>query len=174
MKRLTLVVMLLAVAAPGLAEEGAADPGLEAMHAISFFEGQWEGEGWMRRGPTEPTPFRSSERIESRLDGRVLIVEGLHHAKETDEVVHHAVATISYDPETSKYRFLSHLEDGRSGDYLGRLEEGAFVWGYDVPRGKIRFTIRIADGHWSETGEFSADGTQWNQFFAMELDKKGD
>ena len=34
--------------------------------------------------------------------------------KETDEVVHHAVATISYDPETSKYRFLSHLEDGRS------------------------------------------------------------
>lgn len=174
MKKLTLVLLLLILAMPALAEEQASDPGLAAMQAISFFAGSWEGEGWMRRGPTEPTPFRSSERVESRLGGRLLIVEGLHHDKESDQVVHHAVATISYDAETSKYRFLSHLEDGRSGDYLGQLEDGAFVWGYEVPHGKIRFNIRITEDHWSETGEFSADGAQWNQFFAMELDRKGD
>jgi len=88
--------------------------------------------------------------------------------------VHHAVATISYDPESSQYRFLSHLVDGRSGDHAGKLEDGAFVWGFEVATGKIRFNIKIADGHWSETGEFSADGENWNQFFAMELDRTSD
>jgi hypothetical protein len=58
--------------------------------------------------------------------------------------------------------------------HLGQLEDGAFAWAYEVPHGKIRFTIRIADSHWSETGEYSADGEQWNQFFAMELDRKAD
>lgn len=184
MKRPKLTLLLLAAAILGvsysaLAEEPAAtdeagDPGLAAMQAISFFEGNWEGEGWMRRGPTEPTAFRSTERVESRLGGRLLIVEGQHHDTESGDVVHHAVATISYNPETSSYRFSSHLEDGRSGDYAGQLEDGAFVWGYEVPQGKIRFTIRIADGHWSESGEFSADGAQWNQFFSMELDREGE
>lgn len=174
MKKLALVLLLLTAVTPALAEEEAADPGLEAMRAIALFEGQWEGEGWMRRGPTEPTPFRSTEKVESRLGGRVLIVEGLHQAKESDEVVHHALATISYDPEAANYRFRSHLEDGRAGDYTGQLEDGAFIWGFEMPMGRIRYTIRVADGHWSEIGEFSADGEQWNQFFAMELDRKSD
>ena len=26
------------------------------------------------------------------------------------------------------------------------------------------------DDHWSEVGEFSADGETWSQFFGMELD----
>ncbi len=173
MKRLPLVLLLLAAVTPALAEE-VADPGLEAMHAISFFEGRWEGEGWMRRGPAEPTRFRSSEAVESRLGGRVLIVEGLHHGMEADEVVHHALATISYDPEAAVYRFRSHLQDGRAGDYTGQLEDGAFVWGFEVPHGRIRYTIRIADGRWNEIGEFSADGEQWNQFFSMDLDRTGD
>ncbi len=174
MKRLAFVLMFLGAAIPGFAQEEAADPGLDAMRAISFFEGTWEGEGWMRRGPTPPVPFKSRETVESRLGGRVLIVEGLHHGKESGEVVHHALATISYDPETAGYHFRSHLEDGRSGDYLGRLEDGAFVWGYQMSMGSIRFEIRIADGHWSEIGEFSADGEQWSQFFSMELDRTGD
>ena len=168
---ITLALLLLAAAIPGPAEEEAADPGLAAMQAVSFFEGRWQGEGWSRRGPAEPVGFTSTETVESRLGGRVLIVEGLHHAKEGGEVVHHALATISYDPEAGGYRFRSHLADGRSGDYSGRLEDGAFVWGYEMPMGRIRFTIRIADGHWSEIGEFSADGEQWRQFFSMELDR---
>ena len=174
MKRVALVLMLLAVAAPELAVEGAADPGLEAMRAISFLEGRWEGEGWMQHGSAEPEHFRSSELVEARLDGRVLIVEGLHHDKETGEEVHHALAAISYDPEAAQYRFRSHLSTGRSGDHAGRLEDGAFIWDFETPQGQIRFTIRIAEGRWSEVGEFSPDGEQWNQFFAMELEKTGD
>jgi len=59
MKRLAFALLLLAIASPALAEEETADPGLAAMRAISFFEGTWEGTGWMRRGPTEPQQFRS-------------------------------------------------------------------------------------------------------------------
>ena len=82
MKKLTLVLSLLAATTPALAAEDTADPGLEAMQAIAFFEGNWEGDGWTRRGPTEPQEFRSSERVESRLGGRVLIVEGMRYFQE--------------------------------------------------------------------------------------------
>ena len=152
------------------------DRGLDAMKAVSFLAGRWEGEGWMRQGPGDPQSFRSLELIESRLDGRVLIVEGIHHGGDPEEIVHHALATISYDPEAALYRFRSHLASGESGDYQqAQLEDDAFVWGFEVPgRGRVRYTIRVEDDLWREVGEFSPDGERWNQFFEMNLRRTGD
>ena len=151
------------------------DPGLVAMRAIGFLEGSWEGEGWSRQGPGEPQPFRSTEVVESRLEGRVLIVEGRHYGLESGEVVHHALATISYDSTTGRYSFRSHLASGRSGDFEADLIDGEFIWGMEIPsRGRIRYTIRIEDDRWHEVGEFSADGEQWHQTFQMDLVKVAD
>ena len=52
----------------------------------------------------------------------MLIVEGIHHGGDPEEIVHHALATISYDPEAALYRFRSHLASGESGDYQAQLE----------------------------------------------------
>jgi hypothetical protein len=145
------------------------------MQEIAFLEGRWEGEGWSRRGPSEPEPFRGTELVEGRLGGRVLIVEGLHHDKASGEVVHHALATISYDPEAGHYRFRSHLASGRSGDFRADLVDGKFIWGMEIPnRGRIRYTIRIENDTWKEIGGFSPDGEQWHQTFQMDLVKVGD
>jgi hypothetical protein len=169
---LVLVVGILSLAGGALADD---DPALEAMHAIGLFEGRWEGEGWARMGPTEPVSFTSTEIVESRLDGRVLIVEGLHHRKESGEVVHHALATISWNSATGKYRFLSHLANGRSGDHEAELVDGKFVWSIQIPdRGSIRYTITIEDDTWHEIGEFSADGVEWHQTFQMDLKRVED
>ncbi|MBZ0110852.1 MAG: hypothetical protein K8J08_00180 [Thermoanaerobaculia bacterium] len=149
----------------------ASDEGLAAMQEIAFLIGEWHGSGWMRRGPAEPQPFESTETIEGRLDGRVLLVEGLHRSKETGEVVHSALAVISYDPKKGEYRFRSYLADGRSGDYSAQLENGNFVWNMDVPNGKIRYTIAVKDDGWNEKGEYSADGASWNHFFQMDLER---
>lgn len=172
MKRLPMICFVLALVTIPLPEVLLADEdaGLAAMRAIEFFEGRWEGEGWARMGPGEPQPFRSSEVVESRLDGRVLIVEGLHHHKDSGEVVHHALATISWDPGTEKYSFRSHLANGRSGDHEAELVDGKFVWGMEIPnRGRIRYTIEIEDDRWHEVGEFTGDGEQWHQTFQMDL-----
>jgi len=40
----------------------------------------------------------------------------------------------------------------------------------DAPKGaKIRYTIRVVDNEWRETGQYSADGAQWHEIFGMTL-----
>jgi len=144
----------------------------EAMAALPDFEGRWKGEGWIRRGPQEPRPFLSEEIVEARLDGQILLIEGIHHSKEdSSQKVLHAFAVLSYDPETDTYRFRSHTAEGRGGDFTGRVEDGAFVWGHEVPAGQIRYTIRIEEDRWQEVGEISTDGESWNPFFEMKLER---
>ena len=70
----------------------------EAMKPFLPAVGKWRGEGWMQMGPGEPQRAVSEETVEMRLDGLVLVVEGLHHAKLADgaagKVVHHALAIV--------------------------------------------------------------------------------
>ncbi len=173
----TLAALLILFPANACAEEtepAAADPGLEAMARLGDLIGKWQGSGWMRRGPGEPHHTTSLETVEPRLDGRILVVEGLHHAKDDpSQVVHHAFGVISHDPESGQYRFQTHLANGRSGDHEMRLEGEDILWFIDSPRGKIRYTIRIQDGEWHESGEFSADGENWQEFFGMDLKRTG-
>ena len=169
------VLLLAGLGAVAAAEEPASlgDPALEAMRALSGLVGRWQGEGWVRQGPGEPRAFRGEEVVESRLDGRVLIIEGRHLAAAGDKVVHHALAILSYDPKAGTYRFRSHLASGQSGEFEGSFEGGAFVWGFPNERGQVRYTIRLEADRWNEVGDFSADGQSWSRFFEMNLTRAG-
>lgn len=171
---LGLLLVALAVSVPAVAAEApeGADPGREAMKAVSVMAGTWEGGGWMRRGPGEPDRFVGEETVESRLDGRVLLVEGKHWTPDRSRVVHHAFAMLSYDPARKGYRFSTHLANGRGGDFPGRMEDGALIWEMDSPGGRVRYTIRIEGDRWHEVGHIERQG-QWSQFFEMELRRKG-
>lgn len=149
----------------------------EAMQRVAWMVGTWEGSGWMVTGPGGRKDFRGREVVEERLDGLLIVIEGTHRAvggERDGDTIHHAFAVLSWDPDTTRYLFRSYLETGRAGDYAGQVAEGAFIWGMNTPRGKIRYTIRLDDrGHWVEIGERSADGTSWQQFFAMDLRRSG-
>lgn len=172
---LVLVNGLLA-AHVSVAAAGEADASGGGSDAMAFFEGwagRWEGEGWMRRGPGEPARFTSLERVERRLDGQAVLVEGLHHGP-AGEVVHHALAMITADAAGGDYDFRSFVSGQGTRNAEGHVAGEAFVWGFETPRGTVRYTIRIADGAWNEIGEFSADGEAWSQFFQMDLRRVGD
>lgn len=148
----------------------------EAMKPFLPAVGKWRGEGWMQMGPGEPQRAVSEETVEMRLDGLVLVVEGLHHAKLADgtagKVVHHALAIASADP-AGGFRFSTFLADGRAADARGNWENGKFVWAPPAPPGRqIRYIIdwTVAD-RWSEIGEMSTDGTTWTKFFEMNLSR---
>jgi len=82
------------------------------------------------------------------------------------------LAEVSWDAKQSAYRFRSHLATGDESDFAGKVVDGAFVWGFETPRGMMRYTITLdAQGRWSESGERSADGQTWQPFFAMTLDR---
>lgn len=151
----------------------------EAMKPFLPAVGKWRGESWMQMGPGEPQRSVSEETVEMRLDGLVLIVEGLHHAKLADgtagKVVHHALAVVSADSAdpAGGFRFSTFLADGRAADARGNWENGKFVWTPPAPPGRqIRYVIdwTVAD-RWSEIGEMSTDGTTWTKFFEMNLSR---
>ena len=175
MKR-AMCLLSVVILVPGLA---AAQTDLESMqehmNAVGFMVGEWAGEGWIAMGPDGPQKFSSRETIESRLDGLVLVIEGVHESlEETNqgETIHHAVATLSWNDGAGVYDFRSHLANGRSGDYEGRIEAGAFVWGMEIPGRTIRYTITIdEENQWTEVGETSTDGTTWSKFFEMTLQR---
>ncbi|HEX6088008.1 MAG TPA: DUF1579 family protein [Thermoanaerobaculia bacterium] len=162
MKKL-LVVLFLAV--PVFAAD--------EMRKLDWWVGEWSGPASIRMGPGEPQQVMQSEKVQSKLGGRALLVEGI--GKSGDEVVHQALGVVSYNERTKKYEFDAWTaRDGHTDAWFEVGENGSATWGFDTPQGaKIRYTIdRTEKGEWHEVGEFSRDGKQWMKFFDMTLTKK--
>lgn len=150
----------------------------EKMKIFAAWTGRWQGEGTMQMGPGEPSKSSVDERIEYKLDGMILQVEGIgkatHPETKQEKVVHHAFAILSFDRITNQYKFKTYLKDGPSTNaWLNVLAENKYQWGFETPQGKIRYTIVIdpAAKTWNETGEFSSDASNWKKFFEMNLKK---
>ena len=142
----------------------------EAMAKLAFLAGKWRGDATFQMGP-QAQELTQSEDVQSRLDGLVLVIEGIGKSKTDGQVQHHAFATISYDAAAKNYRVVAVRKDGQcvitSGTFL---PDGAFQWGFEMPQGAVRFTIRHAEGDvWHETGEISFDKATWKQYIEMRL-----
>lgn len=144
----------------------------DEMKKLDWWVGEWSGPATIQMGPGEPQKVQQSERVQSKLGGRVLLVEGL--GKTGDEVVHQALGVVSYNEKTKKYEFDAWTaRDGHTDAWIDVAENGVVTWGFDTPMGKIRYTVtRTEAGAWYETGEYSRDGNQWRKFFEMTLTKK--
>jgi hypothetical protein len=170
MKMRFVMVILMALAAwPALAAN-------EEMRKLDWLVGEWKGEAVVQMGPRTEYALQH-ERVQSKLDGRVLLVEGVGRHKLEDgtagEVVHSALAVLSWNAEKKHYRFSTYLADKPGGEAVLEVTgPTSAVWGFDTPRGKVRYTISLTDkGEWLEIGERSSDGVKWNKFIEMRLQK---
>jgi hypothetical protein len=148
------------------------------MKKLDFLTGDWKGEGWIEMGPGGRSTFKQTEAVQSKLNGTVIIVEGLGTGKLAstgqEGIVHNALAVISYDSAARKYLFRAFRADGNYIDANVTLTEKGLIWGFRPPQqgGEIRYTIKLTDaGQWHEIGEFSMDGKQWRKFFEMTLQR---
>ena len=182
MKNLLLIFFMVAGVLTGrLLAQGHEMGNKEKMKVFAHWVGHWKGEGTMQMGPGDPKKSTVDERIESKLDGTILVVEGV--GKSTDPatqkelVVHHAFAVLSYDQQSGNYKFRTYLNDGRSTDaWLKIVDQNKYQWGFDSPRGKVRYNISIdpVKNTWNEMGEYSQDGNNWMKFFEMNLARVGE
>ena len=153
--------------------------GADEMRKLDFLVGEWKGEASMQSGPDKGENALQSEVVRSKLDGKVLLIEGTGRRKLADggagEVVHDAIGVVSFDEKTKTYRFDAWTE--RAGYVQAWFDAGddhSARWGFDIPDGggKVRYTISLTDnGTWREVGEFSHDGNRWMQFLEMNLKK---
>ena len=177
--RFPCVAVLLLTAAAGSSPGQPPAPAAqrEAMKKLDFLAGQWKGEGWMEFAPGQRRTFKGTEVVQSKLDGLLLAVEGLHRGRVGDKgeeaVVHNAFALVSYDDKAKRYRFQAFTSRGNYEDAEAKVSEGQLVWGMKVPQfGDVRYTIKLDDkGRWFEIGEVSRDGKTWQQFFEMTLQR---
>ncbi len=149
-------------------------PAIEAVRQAGFLEGRWSGEGWIQMGPGPKDEFTQFETVQSKLDGAVMLIEGIGHAKgENPRKIHHALALISFDPVANKLLFSSFMAGRPRLEVVPEVTQNSFKWSYAPPSGgQIRYSILIENGTWHEVGEYSRDGRSWHQFFEMRLKRQ--
>lgn len=172
MKRTLLLLLVAAVPLAAHADTGSQTAKAE-IAKIAQMAGKWKGRGYIDL-PGGRHESLSEESIEMRLDGRALLIEGLHRDVTSGAVNHHALAIIGWDDYQKQYRFMSTLAAGRTGYFPARLEGRKFIWSIPIPNGPTsRFTISLDDpDKWNEVGEQSRDGgATWVRFFEMNLER---
>lgn len=122
----------------------------DAMKKLAFLAGHWSGPATISRGPGEPLRLTQTERVEYKLDGLVLLIEGRSTGAD-GKAQFEALATIAYDDASKTYRFRAY-NGGRYLDTELAVQTDGFGWGFDAGPAKIRNTMHLtAKGEWQET-----------------------
>jgi hypothetical protein len=169
-----LLLLFLSAAPTRTQDPNAAAVQREAMAKLDFLKGRWKGESWMQQASGPRLRSEGTETVESKLGGLLLTLEGVHRRASGDQsgqVVHHALAVVSYDEKVGRYRFQAFTERGGYADAHAIFTEGKLEWRLQVaPSVEMRYTMTLNDmGQWFEIGEVSRDGKEWAKVFEMTL-----
>jgi hypothetical protein len=136
-------------------------PDLEAQRAamkeVSFLVGKWTGEARLLRGPAESVELLQTEEARYKLDGLILVIEGVGRTKSSGQPVLQAFGIISYDDESATYRMRA-FNDGRFLEtQVKLLEEGkGMTWGFVLGAIRTKSVLRINEnGEWTELAEIA-------------------
>jgi hypothetical protein len=129
----------------------------EAMKKLHFLVGKWTGEACLLRDPSESVELFQTEEAQYKLDGLIVVIEGVGRTKAGGQPLLQAFGIISYDDEGRTYR-LRAFNDGRFLEtQMKLLEEGkGMTWGFSLGEIKTNSVLRINEnGEWTELAEIS-------------------
>jgi hypothetical protein len=141
----------------------------EAMKKLGFLVGTWSGEARIFRGPGEPIELIQTEEARYRLDGLLLMIEGVGWTGSDGKVALQALGIISFDDATGTYHMRA-FNDGRwlEADVTLAASGQELAWGFTLGEIKTQSTLRINEkGEWKEAHEIAV-GSQPSRKF-MEL-----
>ena len=129
----------------------------EAMRKLGFLVGKWAGEARLLRGPNESVELLQTEEAQYKLDGLILVIEGVGRTKSGGQPFLQAFGIISFDDESGTY-LLRAFNDGRFLETpMKLLEEGkGMTWGFALGEVRTNSVLRINErGEWTEIAEIS-------------------
>ena len=129
----------------------------EAMKKLQFLAGRWVGEVRLQRGPGEPSILVQTEEAQYKLDGLILLIEGIGRTKADGKAVLQALGILSYDDETGRYRMRA-FNDGRFLETeVKLLDHGkGLTWGFALGEIRTSSVLRINEkGEWTELTEIA-------------------
>ena len=124
-----ITVLVLAAFSLGFASMAQAPrtPDVEAQRAamkkLSFLIGKWSGEASVLRGPGQFVELSQTEEAQFKLDGLVLMIEGVGRTKSDGKLALQALGLISFDDESGTYRMRA-FNDGRWLETEVKLADG--------------------------------------------------
>ena len=172
---ITVTVLLMLCSLAPLIGQAPAGAGSEEMKKLDFLVGQWKGEGWIAAGPGQRRTFNQTEVLQFKVDGAILLIDGLGKGKvagkQEEVTVHSSFTVVSYDTKANVFRWHAYRAGGGWIDTEAKVRDKSLEWGsHDERAGDTRFTILINEkGQWFEVGENSRDGKTWQKFFEMTL-----
>ncbi|HEY3823121.1 MAG TPA: hypothetical protein VGL82_01120 [Bryobacteraceae bacterium] len=127
-----------------------------AMKKLDFLIGQWTGGARVLRGPGQWVEMIQTEEARYKLDGLVLLIEGVGRARSDDKPVLQALGMVSFDDETETYRMRA-FNDGRFLETeVTLVADNAISWGFALGEIKTSSVLHIDDkGDWTELGELT-------------------
>lgn len=126
-----------------------------AMKKLGFLVGRWNGEVRLLRGAGEWVDLHQSEEAQYKLDGLILVIEGVGRTKSDGYTVLQALGVISFDDETATYRMRA-FNDGRFFESEVKLldQDKAISWGFGFGEITTKSVLRINEsGEWTELAE---------------------
>jgi hypothetical protein len=128
----------------------------EAMKKLGFLIGKWAGEARLLRGPGEVELFQTEE-AQYKLDGLIVVIEGVGRTKSGDQPLLQALGIVSYDDESRTYH-LRAFNDGRFLETEMKLLENSkgMTWGFALGEIRTNSVLQINErGEWTELTEIS-------------------
>ena len=125
------------------------------MKKLDFLVGAWVGRARVLRGPGETTELLQTEKAHYKLNGLLLMIEGIGRKESDGQPVLQALGIISYDDETKTY-YMRAFNDGRFLETEVKLTQGStgMTWGFTLGEISTRSVMRINEmGEWTELHE---------------------
>ena len=155
---------IAAIAATALSTSAAQRPGQdataaqrEAMHKLAFLVGHWSGPVTVTMTQGEPRRLTQTEEVEFKLDGLVLLIEGMS-TDAAGKAEFAALATVAYDDEARAFRIRAY----NSGHYVDaelKVLPDGFSWGFTAGPVQVTNTMHLtAKGEWQESTDVSFNG----------------
>ena len=128
-----------------------------AMKRLDFLVGEWSGQASAARGPGLIVELEQSEVAQFKLDGLVMMIEGVGRTKSDGKSALQALGLISFDDSSGSYRMRAY-NDGRWLETdVKLLEDGAGLsWGFSLGEIRTKSVLRINEkGEWTEIAEIT-------------------
>ena len=125
------------------------------MRKLQFLVGEWSGEARVSRGLGQVAELAMTEKAQYKLDGLLLIIEGIGRAKSDGQPILQALGIISYDDDRKTYQMRA-FNAGRFLETEVTLSDDGrgMSWGFAVSEFRTKAVLRINDsGEWTELHE---------------------
>jgi hypothetical protein len=145
------------------------------MKKLSFLVGKWSGEARILRGTGEPLELVQTEEAQYKLDGLVLMIEGIGRNKADQKVALQALGIVSYDDEAGTYHMRAY-NDGRYLETELKLADNGkgITWGFVSGEIKTSSVLRIDEkGKWTESTEITIGSQPPRKFIELKVSPQG-